>query len=81
MSLTTVSFLPDLSMKKCVPCSSKELRPMTEEAANVLIRLVMKIHACDIYPLAVSELEFVFVSELEFVFVILLLGSRMEFGS
>ncbi|KAI3466797.1 hypothetical protein Pfo_023460 [Paulownia fortunei] len=28
----------DLSIKKCVPCSSKDLRPMTEDAANILIR-------------------------------------------
>ncbi|KAL2524313.1 Transcriptional coactivator/pterin dehydratase [Abeliophyllum distichum] len=27
----------DLSMKKCVPCSSKDLRPMTEDAAHQLI--------------------------------------------
>lgn len=27
----------DLSAKKCVACSSKDLRPMTEEAANNLI--------------------------------------------
>ncbi|CAI9760127.1 unnamed protein product [Fraxinus pennsylvanica] len=30
----------DLSMKKCVPCSSKDLRPMTEDAAHQLIRQV-----------------------------------------
>ncbi|XP_011085277.1 uncharacterized protein LOC105167315 [Sesamum indicum] len=30
----------DLSMKKCVPCSSKDLRPMTEDAANILIQRV-----------------------------------------
>ncbi|KAI4295390.1 hypothetical protein L6164_035440 [Bauhinia variegata] len=27
----------DLTAKKCVPCNTKELRPMTEEAANSLI--------------------------------------------
>ncbi|XP_038722158.1 pterin-4-alpha-carbinolamine dehydratase 2, mitochondrial-like [Tripterygium wilfordii] len=27
----------DLSIKKCVPCNSKDLRPMTEEIANELI--------------------------------------------
>ncbi|KAB1221379.1 putative pterin-4-alpha-carbinolamine dehydratase [Morella rubra] len=27
----------DLSTKKCVPCSSKDMRPMTEQAANDLI--------------------------------------------
>ncbi|XP_041027151.1 pterin-4-alpha-carbinolamine dehydratase 2, mitochondrial [Juglans microcarpa x Juglans regia] len=30
----------DLSTKKCVPCASEDLRPMTEEAANELIRQV-----------------------------------------
>ncbi|KAL6538701.1 hypothetical protein OROGR_012689 [Orobanche gracilis] len=30
----------DLSSKKCVPCESKDLRPMTEDAANILIRRV-----------------------------------------
>ncbi|PIN23605.1 Pterin carbinolamine dehydratase PCBD/dimerization cofactor of HNF1 [Handroanthus impetiginosus] len=30
----------DLSIKKCVPCSSKDLRPMTEDAANILIQKV-----------------------------------------
>ncbi|KAK3037414.1 hypothetical protein RJ639_030176, partial [Escallonia herrerae] len=30
----------DLSIKKCVPCDSKDLRPMTEEAANNLIQQV-----------------------------------------
>ncbi|CAA3026596.1 pterin-4-alpha-carbinolamine dehydratase [Olea europaea subsp. europaea] len=32
--------MSDLSIKKCVPCSRKELRPMTEEAAQHLIRQV-----------------------------------------
>ncbi|KAG6692043.1 hypothetical protein I3843_10G089400 [Carya illinoinensis] len=32
--------MSDLSTKKCVPCASKDLRPMTEEAANELIRQV-----------------------------------------
>ncbi|KAF9621103.1 hypothetical protein IFM89_016537 [Coptis chinensis] len=27
----------DLSIKKCVPCDSKDIRPMTEEAARLLI--------------------------------------------
>ncbi|XP_062095135.1 pterin-4-alpha-carbinolamine dehydratase 2, mitochondrial [Humulus lupulus] len=30
----------DLSTKKCVPCNSKDLRPMTEEVANHLIQKV-----------------------------------------
>ncbi|XP_015876945.1 pterin-4-alpha-carbinolamine dehydratase 2, mitochondrial isoform X1 [Ziziphus jujuba] len=30
----------DLSAKKCVPCNLKELRPMTKEAANILITKV-----------------------------------------
>ncbi|KAH6826202.1 Transcriptional coactivator/pterin dehydratase [Perilla frutescens var. hirtella] len=30
----------DLASKKCVPCSSKDLRPMTEETANILIQRV-----------------------------------------
>ncbi|EYU43285.1 hypothetical protein ABFS82_08G132000 [Erythranthe guttata] len=30
----------DLSIKKCVPCSSKDLKPMTDEAANILIQRV-----------------------------------------
>ncbi|GER26021.1 transcriptional coactivator/pterin dehydratase [Striga asiatica] len=30
----------DLSSKKCVPCESKDLRAMTEDAANILIRRV-----------------------------------------
>ncbi|KAM6575800.1 hypothetical protein CsatA_024127 [Cannabis sativa] len=30
----------DLSTKKCVPCSAKDLRPMTEESANHLIQKV-----------------------------------------
>ncbi|KAF7123229.1 hypothetical protein RHSIM_Rhsim12G0043000 [Rhododendron simsii] len=29
--------LEDLSSKKCVPCNSKEMRAMTEQAANELI--------------------------------------------
>ncbi|KAL6992303.1 4a-hydroxytetrahydrobiopterin dehydratase [Sarracenia purpurea var. burkii] len=36
-SLLTMS---DLSAKKCVPCNSKDMRPMTEQAANELIRQV-----------------------------------------
>ncbi|KAL6542735.1 Pterin-4-alpha-carbinolamine dehydratase 2, mitochondrial [Orobanche hederae] len=32
--------MDDLSSKKCVPCESKDLRPMTEDAANILIRRV-----------------------------------------
>ncbi|KAL3851450.1 hypothetical protein ACJIZ3_013332 [Penstemon smallii] len=30
----------DLSIKNCVPCSSKDLKPMTEEEANALIQQV-----------------------------------------
>ncbi|XP_047947913.1 pterin-4-alpha-carbinolamine dehydratase 2, mitochondrial isoform X1 [Salvia hispanica] len=30
----------DLASKKCVPCSSKDLRPMTEETANILLKRV-----------------------------------------
>lgn len=30
----------DLSIKKCVPCDLKDLRPMTEEVANGLLRQV-----------------------------------------
>ncbi|XP_031130671.1 pterin-4-alpha-carbinolamine dehydratase 2, mitochondrial [Ipomoea triloba] len=30
----------DLSIKKCVPCNTKDLRPMTEEAANTLMSQV-----------------------------------------
>ncbi|XP_051135615.1 pterin-4-alpha-carbinolamine dehydratase 2, mitochondrial isoform X2 [Andrographis paniculata] len=30
----------DLSAKKCVPCNSKDLRPMTEDAANKLMKQV-----------------------------------------
>ncbi|XP_010243692.1 PREDICTED: uncharacterized protein LOC104587686 isoform X2 [Nelumbo nucifera] len=30
----------DLSSKKCVPCDSKDIRPMTEQAANELITKV-----------------------------------------
>ncbi|XP_022925639.1 uncharacterized protein LOC111803220 isoform X3 [Cucurbita pepo subsp. pepo] len=30
--------MDDLSTKKCVPCNSKDLRPMTEDAAKHLIR-------------------------------------------
>jgi 4a-hydroxytetrahydrobiopterin dehydratase len=30
----------DLSAKKCVPCSTKEMRPMTEQAAHELISQV-----------------------------------------
>lgn len=33
-------FMLDLASKKCVPCSSKELRAMTEETANILIQRV-----------------------------------------
>ncbi|KAI4370979.1 hypothetical protein MLD38_019264 [Melastoma candidum] len=29
--------MEDLSAKKCVPCDSKELRPMTAESANLLL--------------------------------------------
>ncbi|XP_042057854.1 pterin-4-alpha-carbinolamine dehydratase 2, mitochondrial-like isoform X1 [Salvia splendens] len=32
--------MDDLASKKCVPCSSKDLRPMTEETANILIKRV-----------------------------------------
>ncbi|CAK9139270.1 unnamed protein product [Ilex paraguariensis] len=32
----------DLSTKECVPCSSKDLRPMAEEAANELVQKVPK---------------------------------------
>ncbi|KAL2484227.1 Transcriptional coactivator/pterin dehydratase [Forsythia ovata] len=32
--------MDDLSIKKCVPCSSKELRAMTEEAAHHLSKQV-----------------------------------------
>ncbi|CAK9151533.1 unnamed protein product [Ilex paraguariensis] len=30
----------DLSTKKCVPCNSEDLRPMTKEAANELIQKI-----------------------------------------
>ncbi|XP_022926377.1 uncharacterized protein LOC111782313 isoform X2 [Cucurbita pepo subsp. pepo] len=30
----------DLTKKKCVPCNSKDLRPMTEDAAKGLVREV-----------------------------------------
>ncbi|CAK9321167.1 unnamed protein product [Citrullus colocynthis] len=30
--------MDDLTTKKCVPCNSKDLRPMTEDAAKRLIR-------------------------------------------
>lgn len=30
----------DLSTKKCVPCDSKDIRPMTEQSANELITKV-----------------------------------------
>lgn len=33
--------LLDLSIKNCVPCDSKDLRPMTPEAANELITKVL----------------------------------------
>lgn len=36
-SLTLFFAMLDLSTKKCVPCSSKDMRPMTEQAANDLI--------------------------------------------
>ncbi|XP_010243693.1 PREDICTED: uncharacterized protein LOC104587686 isoform X3 [Nelumbo nucifera] len=32
--------MDDLSSKKCVPCDSKDIRPMTEQAANELITKV-----------------------------------------
>ncbi|KAM7505913.1 hypothetical protein LguiB_004817 [Lonicera macranthoides] len=32
--------MSDLSIKKCVPCNSKDLGPMTEEAVNLLIKQV-----------------------------------------
>ncbi|XP_057472009.1 pterin-4-alpha-carbinolamine dehydratase 2, mitochondrial isoform X2 [Actinidia eriantha] len=32
--------MDDLSAKKCVPCNSKDLRPMTGEAVNELIQQV-----------------------------------------
>ncbi|KAG5520877.1 hypothetical protein RHGRI_033443 [Rhododendron griersonianum] len=34
--------LEDLSSKKCVPCNAKEMRAMTEQAANELISQVPK---------------------------------------
>ncbi|KAL9252630.1 Pterin-4-alpha-carbinolamine dehydratase 2, mitochondrial-like protein [Drosera capensis] len=36
----TVCTFTDLSAKKCVPCDSKDMRPMTEETANDLISKV-----------------------------------------
>ncbi|KAL8470421.1 hypothetical protein ACS0TY_033053 [Phlomoides rotata] len=32
--------MDDLSIKKCVPCNSKDLRSMTDDTANILIQRV-----------------------------------------
>ncbi|WOK91539.1 hypothetical protein Cni_G00230 [Canna indica] len=37
---TSCSLSQDLASKKCVPCSSKDLRPMSEQAANELLAQV-----------------------------------------
>ena len=36
-SVTLLLAMLDLTIKKCVPCNLKDLQPMSEEAANVLI--------------------------------------------
>lgn len=38
--VTHLILILDLSIKKCVPCDLKDLRPMTEEVANGLLRQV-----------------------------------------
>ncbi|KAJ8546568.1 hypothetical protein K7X08_032642 [Anisodus acutangulus] len=38
--IRTMCSAADLSTKKCVPCNTKDLRPMTEEAANQLMAQV-----------------------------------------
>merc|ERR1712183_321977 len=35
-----LELMDDLSIKKCVPCDLKDLRPMTKEVANGLLRQV-----------------------------------------
>ncbi|CAH9113533.1 unnamed protein product [Cuscuta europaea] len=30
--------MDDMSLKKCIPCNSKDLKPMTEGAANILMK-------------------------------------------
>ncbi|XP_073126056.1 pterin-4-alpha-carbinolamine dehydratase 2, mitochondrial isoform X1 [Henckelia pumila] len=60
----------DLSMKKCVPCSLKELRPMTEDAANVLILQVPGwnlVHEGDTWKLHQSWKVKTFVKGMEFL--------------
>ncbi|KAG7026484.1 hypothetical protein SDJN02_10484, partial [Cucurbita argyrosperma subsp. argyrosperma] len=35
---SSIDIMNDLTKKKCVPCNSKDLRPMTEDAAKGLVR-------------------------------------------
>lgn len=45
----------DLSTKKCVPCNSKDIRPMTEQSANELITKVC-INPCLTFVLLLIRL-------------------------
>lgn len=64
----------DLAAKKCVACNSKDLRPMTEEAANNLITKVCGslsyLLCCVNYILGVNSLT-----------IPCCLGGWMEFGA
>ena len=65
--------LLDLSIKKCVPCDLKDLRPMTEEVANGLLRQVC---ACT-YVIFHS---FFLLYKFMFLSALYCLGGWMEFG-
>lgn len=63
----------DLSIKKCVPCDLKDLRPMTEEVANGLLR---QVGACT-YVIFHS---FFLLYKFMFLSALYCLGGWMEFG-
>lgn len=62
----------DLSIKKCVPCDLKDLRPMTEEVANGLLRQVGACTYVIFHPF--------FIHKFMFLSALYCLGSWMEFG-
>lgn len=69
--VTHLILILDLSIKKCVPCDLKDLRPMTEEVANGLLRQVGAL--CYLSP-------FFFIHKFMFLSALYCLGSWMEFG-
>ena len=70
--VTHLIVMLDLSIKKCVPCDLKDLRPMTEETANGLLRQVGACTYVIFHPF--------FIYKFMFLSALYCLGGWMEFG-